>query len=148
MSLYLGIDPGRSGALALFDAAELMVQTFDMPDTIAGLHTLLCDLPPVKQAMVEKPFFPRMVGTKTVAVMAENYGVLKGALLWRDIPMIEVAPAKWKKALGLSPDKAASRAKASQIFPACADQWARVKDDGRAEAALIAWHGFGARAKQ
>ena len=145
MSLYLGIDCGRQGAFALFDAAEMMVRTFDMPDTIGGVHALLCDFPPVRWAMVEKPFYPRMVGTKTVAVMAENYGVLKSALLWRDIPMIEVAPAKWKAALGLSPDKAASRAKASQLFPGCADQWARVRDDGRAEAVLIAWHGFGVK---
>ena len=142
MTLYIGVDPGRCGAFALIDGAELTVQTFDMPDTIAGLHSLLCNLPPVKHAMVEKPFFPRMVGTKTVAVMAENYGALKSALLWRDIPMIEVAPAKWKAALGLSPDKAASRAKASQIFPGNSDQWARAKDDGRAEAALIGWYGM------
>jgi hypothetical protein len=30
---------------------------------------------------------------------------------------------------------------ASQIFPDCADQWALVKHDGRAEAALIAYYG-------
>jgi hypothetical protein len=32
---------------------------------------------------------------------------------------------------------------ASQYFPDSADQWARVKDDGRAEAALIALYGKG-----
>lgn len=141
--MFLGIDPGRQGAFALFDRAEMTVQTFDMPDTLSGVHSLLADLPPVRVAIIEKPFYPRMVGTKTVAVMAENYGALKSALLWLDIPTIEVRPADWKKALNLGPNKNESRNKASQIFPGNADQWARVKDDGRAESALIAWHGHG-----
>lgn len=139
--MYLGVDPGRSGAFALFDRTEMTVQTFDMPDTLSGVHHLLAALPPVRGCVIEKPFYPRMVGTKNVAVMAENYGALKSALLWLDIPCHEVAPAEWKKALKLGPLKTESRNKASQIFPGCADQWARVKDDGRAEAALIVWHG-------
>jgi hypothetical protein len=31
--------------------------------------------------------------------------------------------------------------RASQLFPNQADQWKRVKDDGRAEALLIAYYG-------
>jgi hypothetical protein len=45
----------------------------------------------------------------------------------------------------LSTDKNASRALASQFFPDCSDQWKRVKDDGRAEAALIAHYGWSKR---
>ena len=145
--IYLGIDPGRQGAFALFDANEFSVQTFDMPDTMSGVHHLLAALPPVRACIIEKPFYPRMVGTKTVAVMAENYGALKSALLWLHIPCHEVRPAEWKKALNLGPNKNESRNKASQIFPGNADQWARARDDGRAEAALIVWHGYGKVAK-
>lgn len=139
--IYLGIDPGRQGALALLDLSDMTVTTHDMPDTIGGLHDLLMRLPVVQVCCVEKPFYPRMVGTRTVAVMAENYGALKSALIWRDVPFFEVPPAKWKKHLGLSPDKSQSRAKADQLFPGSADQWALKKFDGRAEAALIAWYG-------
>lgn len=141
--IYLGIDPGRSGAFALFDRNEMTVQTFDMPDTLSGVHHLLAALPPVRGCIIEKPFYPRMVGTTTVAVMAENYGALKSALLWLDIPCHEVRPAEWKKSLNLGPIKTESRNKASQIFPGCADQWALKTKDGRAEAALIAWYGHG-----
>ena len=141
--LFLGIDPGRQGALAVMDYHGMTVETQDMPDTISGLHDLLLRLPAVVSAMVETPFYPRMVGTKTVAVMAENFGALKSALLWREIPTFECRPAEWKKALGLSPNKDESRAKASQFFPTCSGQWSRKKDDGRAEAALIAWYGAG-----
>jgi hypothetical protein len=143
MMLFLGIDPGRSGALAVLNKAQMTVETHDMPDTISGLHDLLCCLPPVVAAMVETPFYPKMVGTKHIVVMAENFGALNSALLWRDIPTFECRPSEWKKALNLSPDKDESRAKASQFFPACSSQWTRKKDDGRAEAALIAWFGMG-----
>ena len=37
--------------------------------------------------------------------------------------------------------KAASRGMATELFPDFADQFRRVKDDGRAEAALIARYG-------
>lgn len=141
--LFLGCDPGRSGAFALLDRNEMTVQTFDMPDTLSGVHHLLAALPVVRACIIEKPFYPRMVGTANVAVMAENYGALKSALLWLDIPCHEVRPAEWKKALKLGTIKTESRNKASQIFPGNADQWARKKDDGRAEAALIAWFGSG-----
>jgi hypothetical protein len=43
----------------------------------------------------------------------------------------------------LSTDKNASRALASQYFPDAADQWKLAKQDGRAEAALIAYWGWG-----
>jgi crossover junction endodeoxyribonuclease RuvC len=141
--MYLGCDPGRQGAFALFDKTEMTVQTFDMPDTLSGVHRLLSEFPPLRACIIEKPFYPRMVGTANVAVMAENYGALKSSLLWLDIPCFEVRPAEWKKGLNLGPSKSDSRNKASQIFPGNADQWHMKKHDGRAEAALIAWFGQG-----
>jgi len=53
-----------------------------------------------------------------------------------------VAPATWKRALGGIPaEKDAARARASQLMPSASGYWARKKDDGRAEAALIAFWG-------
>ena len=51
-------------------------------------------------------------------------------------------PASWKKHFKLSKDKGVSRATASQRFPQNAELFKRVKDDGRAEAALIALYGY------
>jgi crossover junction endodeoxyribonuclease RuvC len=58
-----------------------------------------------------------------------------------------VTPAQWKFGVGLNAvsgqdqkaRKNASREKAIELFPQYADLFARVKDDGRAEAALMAW---------
>nr|WP_309504325.1 hypothetical protein [uncultured Roseovarius sp.] len=141
MSIILGIDPGRKGALALLDTETQRVECHDMPDTTANLHDFIAGLPIIKRAVLEKPFCGPVMGRRTIAVMFEQYGVLRGALQWRDIPFIEVQPAKWKAALALSKDKGASRDKAGQIFPDDAAQFARAKDDGRAEAALMAWWG-------
>ena len=139
--LILGIDPGIKGALALLDKAALSVQVYDMPDTIAGLQSLLISLPPVKLCCIEKPFYPKIIGMNNAAKIAEAFGTVKASLQWCGIPTFETRPAEWKAALNLSANKSASREKASQFFPDCADQWARVKDDGRAEAALLAWYG-------
>jgi hypothetical protein len=139
--LILGIDPGKKGALALLDVSELSVECHDMPDTTQALHALLSGLPPVRLCCVEKPFYPPHVGIGTISKMAEAYGTLRGALQWLDIPTFETRPAEWKAALNLNSSKSASREKASQFFPGYAEQWQRVKDDGRAEAALIAWYG-------
>ena len=52
-----------------------------------------------------------------------------------------VTPAVWKSYFGLSADKGVARGYAMKRFPALADQLTRVKDDGRAEALLIALYG-------
>lgn len=138
----LGIDPGVKGAIALFDTQERRVSVIDMPDTTSALHDAVSALPPVAVCMLEKPYYPKVIGTKNVARIAEAYGKIISALTWRGIPINEVRPAEWKAALNLSAHKAASREKASQVFPDDAEIWARIKDDGRAEASLLAWYGL------
>ena len=60
------------------------------------------------------------------------------------MPMRLVTPQTWKKVYGLKggkENKDMSRQKASQLFPTYANLWARKKDDGRAEAVLLAHYG-------
>lgn len=143
MAMILGIDPGKQGAFALLDCDEMQVSTYDMPGTLDEKRALISDLGKVKCAWLEKPFYPRMIGIKNAVTIAVAYGELKACLFFAGVPTFEVDPSAWKKTMRLSTDKNASRALASQYFPDCADQWARVKDDGRAEAALIALYGKG-----
>ena len=53
----------------------------------------------------------------------------------------KVPPRTWKHAFGLRSNKGESRALASRLLPEAAANFARVKDDGRAEAALLAIYG-------
>lgn len=142
MSFIVGIDPGRQGAIAILDTESERVDCHDMPDTTAGLHDFIAGLPIIKHAIIEKPFCGPIMSRRTISVMFEQYGVLRGALQWRDIPFTEVRPAIWKKDMNLSQDKGASRDKAGQIFPDDAELFKLVKHDGRAEAALMAWWSF------
>jgi crossover junction endodeoxyribonuclease RuvC len=63
------------------------------------------------------------------------------AIAAHKLPMTLVTPAKWKSYLGLNKDKGLSRSLASQRWPAQADLFKRVKDDGRSEACLLALFG-------
>ena len=71
----------------------------------------------------------------------QGYGAIEMALAAHQIPVKYVTPSVWKKHFKLSKDKGASRGLATRHFPQHADAFARVKDDGRAEAALIALYG-------
>lgn len=141
MTLILGIDPGKSGALAVLDRDTNRVTCYDMPGTTRELHDLIAGLPMIKIAVVEKPFYPPQNGTANAGKKGEDYGVLIGALQWRDIPFREVRPADWKKSLSVPAAKDSARQRAGQFFPDDSEQWPLKKHDGRAEAALIAWYG-------
>lgn len=75
------------------------------------------------------------------------FGVVEGAAesLWLRVET--VSPARWKAAMGLGRDKGASRALACRLWPDRRDDFKRAKDDGRAEAALLAeaWCRIGKR---
>ena len=64
--------------------------------------------------------------------------MIKGVLSTLGIPFTPVSPSKWKKTFNLGKDKNESRAAATRLFPDLASEFARKKDDGRAEAILIA----------
>lgn len=67
----------------------------------------------------------------------QGFGLLQGIFIGLAIPCVHVRPQVWVKAMGVGPDKNAHRAKARELFPAQADLFKRVKDDGRADAALM-----------
>lgn len=145
MARILGIDPGKTGALAVLEREDYCgwrVTAHDMPGSVAELQDLLPTLAPVAFAVVEKPFYPPGIGLRSVAVTAERYGALLASLFAAGIPAREVRPVDWKRSLNVPRDKAGARQQASMLFPLDADQWTRRKDDGRAEAALIAWFGM------
>jgi crossover junction endodeoxyribonuclease RuvC len=73
-------------------------------------------------------------------------GVIEGVLAAAGIPVRFVAPSAWKRAVGLTlKSKDAARSEAIRRWPDHAALFARVKDDGRAESALIGVAGQVAR---
>lgn len=69
-------------------------------------------------------------------------GQIVGVIDALSIPVIWVSPSVWKRSFMLGKDKEFSRVKAIEAFPDMRALFARKKDHGRAEAALIALWGY------
>jgi crossover junction endodeoxyribonuclease RuvC len=146
----LGVDPGAKGALALLVAG--MVETVDMPAVeIRGRYRVdaarvasIIRMWRPDHAFVEQVNAWPGQGVASCFSFGKSAGIVLGILAALQIPTSEVAAVTWKKKLGVPADKGAARWRASQLFPTNANDWSRVRDDGRAEAALIA--SFGQRA--
>lgn len=151
MTIIAGVDPGLHGGIAFLspDGCE----TLPMPIlhlTRGGKAKGEIDAHTLAQifwqrhaghAFVEQVGAMPGQGATSMFAFGQGYGMVRGILAAVGVPYTLVSPRKWKAALGVPASKDGARARASQLLPGAADQWPRVKDDGRAEAALIALHG-------
>ena len=88
------------------------------------------------------PIGGRRQGTTSMFNFGKSCGRVEGVLIGCGLPLTEVAPPVWKKHHGLSgAAKDASRGVVMRRWPDAALFVTRKKDDGRADAILIAaWH--------
>jgi len=158
----LGIDPGKSGSLAFIDTEKCTIVVYDMPVRSLGkdskrtevnaevLGALLNHHDP-DVAVIEDVWSTANDGHVGAFSFGDSYGTVKGACGALAIPLSRVRPQVWKKTMRVTADKDTSRARAAELFPDVAQLFARKKDDGRAESALIAFYGVcqeGVRIKQ
>lgn len=160
--MILGIDPGLDGAFALIRDDGTVEDIWDMPTlTLGGKTTVKRDYDEhgiaarlrlvardIDLAGVERlQAFPGKSEKQTKgSVATSNFrlglcsGILRGQLAAFGIRFELVAPQSWKAALmkGMPKEKSASIAKAKQLFPDAVGMLTRKKDDGRADALLIA----------
>ena len=152
--LIIGLDPGLSGAVAFLNDQDNDLKVFDTPTLtlsrggkakrepdMVELARIVGAAGPIAHAFVEQVGAMPGQGVSSVFAFGKVYGAALGILAAHFIPLTLVSPVKWKRALGVPADKDGSRARASQLMPAHAGLWSRCKDDGRAEAALIAEYG-------
>lgn len=153
-NVIVGIDPGKTGAMAIL---------FD--DGTATFH----DVPRIKLKGKDKPSWglwarswrmaldfalPDMIviedvsarpgqGVTSMFTFGRTLGFVHGLVAsTTSCPIHFVTPSVWKARLGLlNSSKGASREKCANLYPSTAVQLSRVKDDGRAEAALLAHYG-------
>ena len=78
-------------------------------------------------------------GIASQAAFMEQFGLIRGILIGLAIPYEDVHPNSWKASIfhGAS-SKTDARVLAASLFPDVAQRFERVKDDGLAEATLIA----------
>ena len=160
--LIIGIDPGASGAMVLLDPETRDLWRWqDMPTVESATGRRLVSAPMVAETLCAWRSLAEATGRRVVAIVEEvgampgqgvssmfsfgrSFGVLLGALAALSIPVEMARPATWKRKAGIGADKGAARRTAQERFPHRAELFARVRDDGRAEAALLAlWRGEG-----
>lgn len=69
-----------------------------------------------------------------------SLGVIEGVLGGLKVPVTLVVPRRWQAVMGVR-GKDNTRAQAANLLPDQRELFARKKDDGRADAALIALYG-------
>lgn len=143
MTVTFGIDPGASGAVAVIAPDGRFLEVLDMPHHDGQVSApLLADFlqewnEDGAEAWLEKVHAMPKQGVSSSFKFGCAYGVVLGVLGGLRIPVHLLTPAAWKREAGLTSDKATSRRRAVELWPTHSDRFARVKDDGRAEAALL-----------
>ena len=150
----LGLDPGLDGALAWVHDGGL-VALEDMPTLELGRngrtrnevnHVALAAL--IRQQTVVAVYIERVQampkqGVSSAFAFGRGTGMLIGAGAMLQVPLHEISPLEWQRVAGvkLRGGKDAARARCLQLWPALSALFDRKKDDGRADAALIAYAG-------
>jgi crossover junction endodeoxyribonuclease RuvC len=152
----LGIDPGLNGAIAQIEHSgmynRLIVNVEDAPVHLLKkkkdyIPQLMADIVyklkgKNTHAFIEKVHAMPKQGVTSTFSFGKGYGIWLGVLAALQIPYTLVTPMTWKKImLRDMGDKDASRHRACELFPEYAGLFSRKKDDGRAEALLIAEYG-------
>ena len=148
-NIIIGIDPGFSGAIAFLNIVTNQLRIRDLPlkkimgktqiDVKAFNLILRPFLPYLKWATIEDVHAMPKQGVVSTFRFGYNAGILLGVLQTHNLKVLRVKPSVWKSALGLTRNKNDSLLLAKKSFsPQYAHYFTRKKDDGRAEAALIA----------
>ncbi len=148
-----GIDPGLSGALAIYDTDDTQLEIHDMP-TVEVLRngkkkrevnaSLVADIIAGKgigAAYLERVGAMSKQGVSSVFSFGRSVGIIEGVIAAYAIPITIVTPQAWQKAVMVRGGKDGSRERAIELFPRDSEAFKRKKDDGRSDATLIAYYG-------
>jgi crossover junction endodeoxyribonuclease RuvC len=154
MNRIIGIDPGVTGGIAILEG-DILLAVAQLP-TRARLHgsgqqidgaALMSWIVEHRQgqqvlAILEAVASRPGQGARSIFNFGHCLGTIEGVLSALGVPYRLVSPPVWKKRAGLTgKDKSASRSLAMQLYPDHADHFKRVRDDGLAEAVLLAKFG-------
>jgi len=156
--LYIGIDPGVTGAIAVIDGECRCLYLNDCPTekstrkssrkivSAIGITNIIKEIKGLKgrcQALLEEPIAMPREGRTMGAVSMLSYGrgvgIWEGALSTYGIKYYTVMPRVWKKELLNSSDKREAVKTARKLFPEYKKKLIKTKH-GRAEALLIAYY--------
>lgn len=140
--VFVGVDPGKRGAIAVIDERGNAIDVIDMPETemeVVSVFERIREMGDIFVAIEIQTYMPKQRG---VNELLTRYGFLLGVLQAFRIRNERISPNKWKRSMGVLVGKKESKKKkklvsiekAQQLFP----NVEIGKKDGRAEALLIA----------
>jgi crossover junction endodeoxyribonuclease RuvC len=151
--IFIGIDPGLNGAVAFFDPEKGHLSVVDMP-VVEMIRNgkkkrevsaqMLAQIIRVVEwpcyAVLERVNAMPGQGVTSVFSFGRSAGIVEGVLAALTVPTHIVTPVTWQKAAAVRGGKDGARQRATELFPAYAGLFSRKKDDGRADAACMAWY--------
>lgn len=151
--MFIGIDPGASGAIAVLDAKGYLLDHAPMPTfrdgksarvNAAALAGFLAEYDAAKTAFVERVGSMPGQGLSSTFAFGHSAGVVEGVLAALHIPAVLITPQAWKKGAGLiGKDKDAARTIAARLYPFNRTLDLKGKGQALADAILIARIGAG-----
>lgn len=145
----VGVDPGMTGALAVFDLQRLQITSVhDMPVAdgeldISELARILREISPTV-AIVERVASRNTDSRPAAFKFGGAYMGVRAVLTMLQIPQHLFTPQEWKAKMRLKggdEGKEQARAMALRLFPSASSFFSAKKHHNRAEAALLARFG-------
>ena len=114
---FIGIDPGKSGALAVIDDEGYVwnTKTFNESDYALVLNEM-ASTPNVRVVLEHVGAMPGQ-GSVSMFNVGANFGFIKGLLAANNLPYELVRPQKWKRMFSCTSDKNTSVEVAHRLFP-------------------------------
>lgn len=139
MGFYIGIDPGKSGALAI-QHENGHVETYVFDETAYRDALARIDGETAKCCVEKVGSMPKQ-GVAGMFTFGKNAGFIEGLLVAYKIPYQLVPPQTWKKEFCLNSDKQKSIEVCKRLFPNVnlfRTDKCKKEHDGIAEAVLMA----------
>jgi len=159
--IYVGIDPGLTGAVAFIDGDRISIEDIPTREVTGGAvvrkrvnglelaRMLRRHCPADKAALVTIEAVHAIAGKREgqggmqqMGSLERTSGAIEAVLEVLRMPFVAVYPQSWKRLYELSKDKDAARSMAMRLYPDAQAMLARKKDHNRAESLLIAHYGL------
>lgn len=138
--IYIGVDPGKKGGVAIIDQANVTVIPWDDVKFVDAMADVMNQGKCI--AAVEKVGARPGQGTVSMFSFGQSYGFILGVLAAFGIPYQLVPPRKWKAEFGLlNTEKQDSVTVAKHLFPGVSllpTERCRKESDGMSDSLLLA----------
>ncbi|MDO8795394.1 MAG: hypothetical protein Q7J25_12315 [Vicinamibacterales bacterium] len=125
--IFLGVDPGASGGIAILNDQGEILLARKTPETdqdlfelfnMTGLHGPTYS--PQRHAVLERVSSSPQMGVTSAFTFGGSYRALRMALTAARIPFDQISPLRWQRVMGCLShgDKNVTKQRAQQLFPA------------------------------